>query len=262
MRKSAFHMILAALAVSHASGSTILAKWTFESYVPDEVGPFFGAEEGVYANSSFASIDTGHTTSNPGGTLSYPAGNGSATSFGSNGWNFGDYFQFSVSTSGFMDVSIRLDQTTSENGPTAFELQYLINPNSAGADWQFVPVIGYEVTVDDWSSTGAPKPASAKLINLGHIGYIDNKGEVLFRLLNLSRGQEEWGGDVSPSAGTWVDNVVISGTALQAVPEPTNALVGILLACGLFRRQRSAGARLGVRNFHSSFDSPSGVMTR
>ena len=54
-------------------------------------------------------------------TWSSPAGNGSTYSLSSNNWTTGDYYQVSLSTTGYADpITISFDQTRSSTGPATF----------------------------------------------------------------------------------------------------------------------------------------------
>lgn len=215
-------MIAATICIgpSWSNASVMIANWTFETSVPTTGGPH-AAEAGFFAASSFAS-------SNTGGTFSNPAGNGSAESFSSNGWNTGEYFQFTTSTTGFEDITIQWDQTGSNTGPRDFVLQYDIGSG-------FQNALSYQLTNDGWSSATG-NPVSVRSFDFSAINAMENLANVTFRL-TMTGTTAITGGTVAAAGSGRVDNFVISATA---VPEPTALLmVGSVIGAGLLRRRRA-----------------------
>ena len=92
-----------------AQAQVTLAKWTFETSIPTTGGPLT-PEQG-----------SGSATSNTGGTFSNPAGWGSAESWSSNGWDVGEYFQFSASTT-FIKIGFELRLNKDELNICSFKL--------------------------------------------------------------------------------------------------------------------------------------------
>lgn len=195
-----------------------LALWTFENSVPATAGPHT-AEGGVFALTSQASGTTG-------GTYSNPVGNGSFESFSSNGWNTGEYYQFSTSTTGYQNISITWDQTRSGTGPATFDLAVSIN---GGAFSTLMD--NYTVLTNDaagggpWTSGGSRLPVYT-FSNIGGTGT-DGVASLVFRLISQVDGA---------TAGTnRVDNVQVSG---DLIPTPgTLALVGVAGLVGIRRRR-------------------------
>ncbi len=222
MIRRTFLLLIAAvsgLAIQSANADTI-ASWTFESSVPAAAGPF--APE-VGAGSALGSHLNASTV------YSNPVGNGSAESFSSNFWSVGDYYQFTVSTLGYQDITISWDHTGSNTGPRDFELQY-----STGGP--FSTLGSYVVTNDNWSSVTYNSLSTRNANFTGFSGF-DNASSVTFRLVNSSTGSVN-GGTVATGGTSRVDNFTVSGIA--AIPEPSmlavSALVGLGLLAGARRR--------------------------
>lgn len=223
-------LVLAAMAVTFVGFTSEcvradvveLAGWTFETSLPTTGGPH-AAEEGLFAGTSLAS-------SNSGGTFSNPAGNGSVESFSSNGWDVGEYFQFSTSTLGYQDITIEWDHTSSGTGPANFTLQY-----SLGIVWQ--DATSYSVTNDSWSTNPANfRPASRRSFSFSTVTDMNNVDTVLFRL-TVANGTAVNGSPIAATGTSRVDNFFVRATA---VPEPSALLlVGSVLGAGFLRRRRS-----------------------
>lgn len=193
--------------------AAILSQWTFETSIPATAGPF-AAETGLVASTSFAS-------SNTGGTYSNPAGNGSAESFSANGWDPGEYFQFTVNTSTQAGILLSWDQTRSSTGPAAFSLQYSTNGGTS-----FTQFFAYTVGTTSWSA-GTASTTSSFSADLSSIASLDNNAGVVFRLVNAESA-------ASTSTGTnRVDNFTVA-----TIPEPAGALLGALGLLSILRRRR------------------------
>jgi uncharacterized protein (TIGR03382 family) len=207
----------AGLLMAGTASADILAEWTFETSIPATAGPH-AAEGGLFAATSFA---TGFHT-DPGVVYSNPVGNGSAESFSSNFWSIGDYYQFTTSTVGFMDITIGFDQTRSSTGPGTFNLAY----STDGVNFTTL-VNDYPIQVVSWSSlVHAPESVFGPY---GAPAALNDQATVYFRLIN----QVTPGG----TGGTnRVDNIVISGTV---IPAPGSfALLGLAAAVGVRRRRK------------------------
>jgi hypothetical protein len=197
------------------SQAAIIANWTFETSAPATAGPI--APE-IGGGTASASVTTG-------GTVSSPAGNGSAHSFSANGWNPNEYFQFQVSTIGFTGISISWDQVSSGTGPRDFGLFYSTdgaNFTQFGASYV---VLANAAPNPVWNSTTASGLYSYAS-DLSSIAALDNLAAVYFRLVDLSTVSAS-GGTVGTTGTDRVDNVLISGAA---VPEPSTWVAGALLA--------------------------------
>jgi hypothetical protein len=212
-----------------AARAATLASWTFETSVPATAGPH-AAEVGAGAASGF------HATST---VYSNPVGNGSAESFSSNGWGVGDYYQFQISTTGFQDIQISWDQTSSSTGPRDFALQYSTNGTTFtnfGSDYV---VLANASPNPVWNSTTS-SPIYSTSQDLSSIGAIENVATVYFRLTNTSTVAVN-GSTVAGTGTNRVDNVTISGIA---VPEPSSMVLaglGMLGAVLALRRRTQVG---------------------
>src|SRR5260221_7300627 len=86
-RMKKFVLLAIALVVGVSIQAQVITKWTFESTVPTNAGPF-SAEIGA----GFASgLHAGAAV------YSSPSGNGSTHSYSANTWAIGDYWQFQTS---------------------------------------------------------------------------------------------------------------------------------------------------------------------
>jgi hypothetical protein len=115
--------LILALFAPVACANTILADWTFETSQPaatdsTTAGPY-AAESGVYGSSSKASGNHAGSATD----YSSPAGNGSSHSFSANTWAVGDYWQFQGSSTGYQDITLSFDQTSSNTGPRDFKVR-------------------------------------------------------------------------------------------------------------------------------------------
>lgn len=213
---AAFAAALAGAASARPSSNDgVLAAWTFETSLPITAGPH-QAEGGLFAATSTALGTTG-------GTYSNPVGNGSLESFSSNGWDAGDYFQFTTSTVGYTALSISFDQTRSSTGPGVFDLV-------ASTDGVNFTTILDDYTVREnsgpnWSSTSARIEADIFKINLS--ASFDDAATLVFRLVSQVTGA---------STGTnRVDNVFVNGVE---IPTPgAAALMGLAGLVGARRRR-------------------------
>jgi hypothetical protein len=203
----------------------VIANWTFETSQPTTAGPYV-PEVGAGAASGF------HQSAS---TYSSPSGNGSAHSFSSNTWGVGDYYQFTFASSGYTDLTLGFDQTSSSTGPGAFKVEV----STDGTTYTDLAGGSYSVLANSspntpWNTT-TPNSAYSYTFD----GLAD--GIVGIRLVDTST-IAAGGGPVGTGGTDRVDNVVISGVA---VPEPSSlAMCGIAGVAGLViahrRRKRAA----------------------
>jgi hypothetical protein len=91
-----------------------VAQWTFETSQP------FGGASGNWFTNIQAEVGGGTASifHNTQGFVAYsPAGNGSVHSLTSSNWSVGDFYQFSLSTSGYSQIHVSLDVTSGSAGP-------------------------------------------------------------------------------------------------------------------------------------------------
>jgi len=192
-----------------------LAAWTFETTLPVTAGPH-QAEGGVFAATSTALGSTG-------GTYSNPVGNGSAESFSSNGWDAGDYYQFTTSTLGYTALSISFDQVRSSTGPGVFDLV----ASTDGVNFMTI-VDDYAVRANDAPFWGSATRVEADIFKINLSASFDDAATLVFRLVSQVAA--------TSTAGTnRVDNVFVNGVA---VPTPgAAALMGLAGLVGARRRR-------------------------
>src|SRR5438445_7640310 len=103
--------IVLGLAPVSARGA-VIADWTFENLTTSTsaaatVGPITPEVGAGSASGVHAAATTVYST---------PAGNGSVKSLSSTAWAVGDYYQFTVSTTGLVDLGLSLDASSSNTG--------------------------------------------------------------------------------------------------------------------------------------------------
>lgn len=187
-----------------AAAHETLALWTFETSKPDFTGATISnlqAEEGLQAGTAVA----GGVHASAATVYSNPAGNGSAESFSSNTWAPGDYYEFSLNSTGFSDIKISWDQMGSNTGPGSFVLQY----STDGTNFtQFGDP--YSVINVTWSS-GAPVTTTSHSFDLSSVTSLNNAATLVFRLV-VAPGSLAINGSAIAAGGTGrVDNVKIEG---------------------------------------------------
>ena len=207
-----------------ARAQVVLAKWTFETSIPTTGGPLT------------PEIGTGSATSNTGGTFSNPVGNGSAESWSSNGWDVGDYFQFTVNGEGYSMFALSWNQTGSNTGPKSFALAYSLDGTN------FTNLLSYDLLNVTWSS-GAESVATTDDFSFSLALPELAAGEITFRLADTSTVAIN-GTTVASTGTNRVDNFSVTGS-IAAVPEPSTyaaMLAGLALVGGvsLYRRRRNA----------------------
>jgi hypothetical protein len=176
--------------------------------------------------------------------FSSAVGNGSAHALSANNWAVGDYWEFHVSTVGFMDLQVSFAQRSDNIGPTNFALAYSIDHIS----FTTVAPGFFQVHADNsdgtWNSSTANTNTS-KTFDLSATNVLENAPHVYFRLTSIIP---------NPLSGaSRIDDFSITATA---IPEPAHlaiAAVVSLLICG--RRIP------GYRSRRCAFHKPANAQT-
>jgi hypothetical protein len=207
-------LVISVSLVPTRSAAQTIAKWTFETSIPNSAGPYS------------PEIGSGSASGSHAGPATYtsPAGNGSSHSFSATNWAIGDLWQISSSTVGSTDIQLEWDQISSNTGPKNYDLSYSTDGTL------YTTVLSYSVlanaTPNTWS-TVTFSPASHFSIDLSSYTDLNNAANVYFRLTDTSTTSAN-GGTVATGGTDRLDNFTI-----EVVPEPgTAALIG--LGCGAF----------------------------
>jgi MYXO-CTERM domain-containing protein len=161
-------------------------------------------------------------------TWSSPAGNGSTYSLSSNNWTTGDYYQVSLSTTGYADpITLSFDQTRSGTGPATFAVLMSVD---GGANFSTV-LASYAVVqaglagsgTTTWNSvTNQPVTFTTTVSGLSAAA---GQASVIFRIQSTV---------TTAAAGTnRVDNISVSSEAV-----PTPGAIALLGVAGLVGRRR------------------------
>ena len=226
IKSSLFAAGLASIVASAASAD-VIAGWT----MPTAVAAATTGSNYTYGAADLGALTSGTSLSGfhaaAATTWSSPAGNGSAYSLSSNNWATGDYYQVSMATTGYSDISVSWDQTRSSTGPSAFSLSM---STDGGANFTTL-LASYTVVQAGLAGTGTTSwnavTNQTGFTTTTIIGIsAANKGNIMLRFSSLS---------TTAAAGTGrVDNISVTGAV---VPAPgAIALIGL---AGLVARRRS-----------------------
>jgi hypothetical protein len=218
--KNCFILAFALTGFVASSQAQVITEWTFETSAPTTSGPVS------------AELGTGTASGSHAGATVYssPAGDGSAHSYSSTLWAIGDYYQLSLSTAGFSQVSLSYDQISSSTGPGNFLLTYSIDGgttfNPIGSTYSVIA----NSTPNAWSATVF---SGASVFAPTLPADVANETSLIFRLVDESTTSAN-GGTVASGGTDRIDNFDVS------VPEPSSlALIGLGAASllGLCRRK-------------------------
>ena len=208
---------------TNAAVPITLAKWTFENLSPgtnisSSYGPF-SPEEGNHTNLAQFSGFGLHVSTNT--AFSRPTGNGSRQSLSCNNWTTNDYFQFTLSSSGYKSLKLKFDQYSSSRGPSQFNLDYSTNGVVFSTYTNYsVPLIS---SPGFWTNTTVDS-RSTLIFDMTSVGEINNKTNLTFRLVQRTTADMS-GTSVTSSGTSRVDNVEFSATPL-AINYPVLILFG------------------------------------
>ena len=226
-------LVVASSLTAHISHAATIASWTFESpNIPATVvGSTISGLAPAIGSGSASGFHADSTT-----TFSTAIGNGSANSLSANHWTAGDYWEFHVSTIGFIDLQLSFAQRADNTGPTNFTLAYSLDHTS----FTTIGPSFFQVRADNsggaWNSS-TPNANTIKTFDVSAINALENVSDVHLRLTSF-------GGN--PPAGTGrIDDFTITATS---VPEP--GCVG-LMVFGAFLLSRKMDRRIryhGIRH--------------
>ena len=229
--KSLSSLLIASAVIANASAASadVIAGWS----MPTAVAAATTGTNYTYGAADLGALTSGTSLSGyhalAATTWSSPAGNGSTYSLSSNNWTSSDYYQVSMATTGYSDISVSWDQTRTSTGPSSFSLSM---STDGGANFTTL-LATYTVVQAGFAGTGTTgwnsvtnQTGFTNTIDLGTSAA--NQGNILLRFNSLA---------TSAAAGTnRIDNISVTSAV---VPEPSAALLGALGALGLLRRRRN-----------------------
>ncbi len=226
MTKQMFLASAVVLAASASASAAIVASWSMPTAVPAATtgtNYVYGAADAGDATAG-TSLSAFHALAAT--TWSSPAGNGSTYSLSSNNWSVGDYYQISVSTTGFSDISLVWDQTRSSTGPSSFRVDMSTDGTNFSTILASYSVIQAGLTGTNtlaWSAANGVQGAFTTTV--ASIAGADNQATLIFRFVNLST--------VAAGGTNRIDNIVVSGA-----PIPAPGAIALLGLAGLAARRR------------------------
>ena len=225
IKSSLFAAGLVSLLASAASAD-VIAGWT----MPTAVAAATTGSNYTYGAADLGALTSGTSLSGfhaaAATTWSSPTGNGSTYSLSSNNWATGDYYQVSMATTGYSDISVSWDQTRSSTGPSAFSLSM---STDGGANFTTL-LASYTVVqaglagtdTTSWNTvTNQTGFTTTTIIGISAA----NKGNIMLRFSSLS---------TTAAAGTGrVDNISVTGAII-----PAPGAVALIGLAGLISRRR------------------------
>lgn len=219
-----------------AAKAGVIADWTFQTAA--STNNIIGAgktpgttQSGISADIGAGTASASHASAST--AWSIPSGNGSTNSWSANNWTTGDFFQFSVSTVGFTDITLSYDQTGSATGPGLFSLQYSTDGLT------FSPSGGNNtISLSTWTP-GTVQSGFTFSYNLSAISALDNAPSVFFRIVDQAptTGGAINGGNVGTAGTDRVDNFIVNASP---IPEPATLALGFVsgFACLVVLRRK------------------------
>ena len=225
IKSSLFAAGLVSLLASAASAD-VIAGWT----MPTAVAAATTGSNYTYGAADLGALTSGTSLSGfhaaAATTWSSPTGNGSTYSLSSNNWATGDYYQVSMATTGYSDISVSWDQTRSGTGPSSFSLSM---STDGGANFTTL-LASYTVVqaglagtdTTSWNTvTNQTGFTTTTIIGISAA----NKGNIMLRFSSLS---------TTAAAGTGrVDNISVTGAII-----PAPGAVALIGLAGLISRRR------------------------
>ena len=225
IKSSLFAAGLASIVASAASAD-VIAGWT----MPTAVAAATTGSNYTYGAADWGALTSGTSLSGfhaaAATTWSSPTGNGSTYSLSSNNWATGDYYQVSMATTGYSDISVSWDQTRSGTGPSSFSLSM---STDGGANFTTL-LASYTVVQAGLAGTGTTSwnavTNQTGFTTTTIIGIsAANKGNIMLRFSSLS---------TTAAAGTGrVDNISVTGAMI-----PAPGAVALIGLAGLISRRR------------------------
>ena len=216
----------AVIATASAASADVIAGWT----MPTAVAAATTGSNYTYGAADLGALTSGTSLSGfhaaAATTWSSPTGNGSTYSLSSNNWATGDYYQVSMATTGYSDISVSWDQTRSSTGPSAFSLSM---STDGGANFTTL-LASYTVVQAGLAGTGTTSwnavTNQTGFTTTTIIGIsAANKGNIMLRFSSLS---------TTAAAGTGrVDNISVTGAMI-----PAPGAVALIGLAGLISRRR------------------------
>jgi MYXO-CTERM domain-containing protein len=215
-------------AVSMSASAALVAGWSMPTAV---------AASTTGTNYTYGAADLGEATAGTSltgyhavaaTTWSSPAGNGSTYSLSSNNWTTGDYYQVSLSTTGYADpITLSFDQTRSGTGPATFAVLMSIdggtNFTAVLASYTVVQAGVAGSGTSNWSTT--INQPGAFTTTVSGLSAAAGQASVIFRIQS----------SVTTAAGgtNRVDNINVYSGAV-----PTPGAIALLGVAGLVGRRR------------------------
>lgn len=220
--------LITAGAVSMSASAALVAGWSMSTAV---------AASTTGTNYNYGVANLGDATSGTmlsgfhavaATTWSSPAGNGSTYSLSSNNWTTGDYYQVSLSTTGYTEeITLSFDQTRSSTGPSTFAVLMSIDGGSnfttVLASYSVIQAGGASTGTTSWNSvTNQP---TAFTTTVSGLSAAAGQASVIFRIQSTV---------TTAAAGTnRVDNINVYSGAV-----PTPGAIALLGVAGLVGRRR------------------------
>lgn len=219
LSKLALTACLTFASLSSLSAQTTLNNWTFENtaIVGASGSDFTYGPSDAGLLSLGSSADGHHATATT--AYSFPAGQAPSAprALSANNWSVNDYWQFSLTTVGFQNLTVSFGQLGSATGPANYQFQY-------STDGTTFTNFGTAITLTSSSTF------KTSTFDLSSVTDVNNALSVVFRVVDTST-TAIGGGTVGTTGSGRIDNFLLTGIP---IPEPSvYMLLGLgLLICG------------------------------